>query len=291
MDTLQKYGALEGTYGGRGKGLKKVVEDVDEYAEDDFVESGEEEDGGKRKAAWETTSCDFSSWTMAQRQGGLSHLIQHTAVARRESELKKLMANGSVPRVPRLWSATLEDTDVNDQEYDDPNDNEALCTELFLRWAPADKGDLVSFFSIECSGQAGKGGNETNYTEIFRDPPDANPDSVFAYSSWYRGSAPRNHRESTRPTGFLIPGASYSFRIRCFNGYGPGEYAYKVFTTRPAPPVQPRPLSIASDSCTLKWIFSESYYQQIDELKKIFNAADADGSGCICRCVKYLICV
>jgi hypothetical protein len=89
-------------------------------------------------------------------------------------------------------------------------------TEIMVHWG-ATPGNSVSFFSLEMSGPVGLGHPDRKYREIFRDPEDASPDSEFRYSHLIEG---------------LLAGTSYPFRVRGFNGFGPSEYSYKVFTTR-----------------------------------------------------------
>jgi hypothetical protein len=83
---------------------------------------------------------------------------------------------------------------------------------------------------------------DTKYTEMFRDPEDADPDKTFSFAY---------------SVGQLSPGTSYRFRIRAFNGYGPSEYTYKTFTTRTEAPLKPRVIRVAYDSVTLRWMFSD----------------------------------
>lgn len=81
----------------------------------------------------------------------------------------------------------------------------------------------------------------------------------------------------------LEPGCSYAFRIRAFNGYGPSPFSYKIFSTRPAVPAVPRAINIAHDAVTLRWVFSNTFMYQMQQLKKLFELADADGSGEVSR--------
>ena len=106
------------------------------------------------------------------------------------------------------------------------------------------------------------------YKEIYRDPEDASPGKSFV-GNLLKGS--------------LQPGTSYLFRIRAFNGFGHGEYTYKVLTTTPSQPLCPRITSVSSDSVTLRWTFSPSFLKRMEELKRVFKQADLDGSGQIGR--------
>ena len=109
---------------------------------------------------------------------------------------------------------------------------------------------------------------DAKYTEIFRDPEDADMGNNFSFSY---------------TMAELQPGTTYRFRIRAFNGFGPGEYTYKNFTTMTSAPLQPRIIKIAPESVTLRWTFSEGFFKRMEELKKIFNMADKDKSGVVSR--------
>lgn len=85
--------------------------------------------------------------------------------------------------------------------------------------------------------QGSKEQRENMFREIYRDPPVAT--ESFHYRTWVRG---------------LRPGRSYSFRIRAFNGFGPGPYNWEVFTTRPAQPERPKVVGRAPRSVTLRWM-------------------------------------
>jgi hypothetical protein len=109
---------------------------------------------------------------------------------------------------------------------------------------------------------------ERVYKEVYRDPPDADINARFNMKFWMDS---------------LEPGCSYAFRIRAFNGYGPSSFGYKVFTTRPAAPAPPRVISCAHDAVTLRWVFSNVFLFQMQQLRKFFEMADADGSGEVSR--------
>ena len=81
----------------------------------------------------------------------------------------------------------------------------------------------------------------------------------------------------------LEPGCSYAFRIRAFNGYGPSAFGYHILTTRPAAPALPKTINVAHDAVTLRWVFSNTFLQQMQQLKKIFELADSDESGQVSR--------
>lgn len=51
----------------------------------------------------------------------------------------------------------------------------------------------------------------------------------------------------------LEPGARYTFRIRAFNGFGPGPFTWATFSTRPRRPNTPVLAARAPTSVTLRW--------------------------------------
>ena len=124
----------------------------------------------------------------------------------------------------------------------------------------------MSFFTLECGGPAG--GSSAKYREIYRDPADANPGSIFTFN--YRVSG-------------LLPGTTYTFRIRGVNGYGPGEFVYKTFTTYPSAPPVPRIIKVTSSAVMLRWIFSAFFLKRQADLKKLFSLVDSDRSGSVSR--------
>ena len=253
----------------------------------------------------DSVNCGASEWSIENRKVGLRYLNKITKEAQQELYLKGLLANGTAPNAPKLWegsvnmnSSTISDGEKNNENSkwgnnlnnhgtnkggsnllknsltlrnskDDMNLSSYLAspTQLMIHWG-ALKGDAVSFFSLEFAGPTGTTTRYLKYKEIFRDPEDAGPDSVFKYSRLIEG---------------LLPGTSYAFRVRSFNGFGPGEYTYKVFTTRPAAPSCPVILMISSESVKLRWLFSLSFFKHINELKNLFINADIDNSGAVNR--------
>lgn len=252
-------------------------------------------------------SCEYSAWDTARRRAGLKFLLDLTKSAREEETLKVLLANGVPPAPPKLWVqnehfvetkslnrrsvgsvstigggkrgggnkgrseskfGNTDDEDPND-ENNENNSTAPECTEISLFWGAPNKGDLVSFYSLEYGGVVGNSkSNDVKYVEIFRDPEDANPSTPFACNYCMRD---------------LTPGASYRFRLRAFNGFGAGEYTYKTFTTLTAAPATPRVIKTCSDSVTLKWTFTQGFFRRIEELRRIFTIADSDKSGLVSR--------
>jgi hypothetical protein len=227
----------------------------------------------------EVKPCGASDWSLENRRKGLRFLSEVTLDAQQEQHLKTLLANGTVPGVPKLWEGAVgTETSSSTAKWQGTvrgstsrgvrdSSEQASPSEIMLHWG-AVKGDSVSFFSLEFAGPAMGTTRTLKYREIFRDPEDASPESEFRYARLIEG---------------LSPGTTYAFRIRGFNGFGPGEYTYKTFTTRPAAPACPRITSLASDAVTLRWVFSDSFFKHIEELKRIFQQADADQSGAVSR--------
>ena len=93
---------------------------------------------------------------------------------------------------------------------------------LLVQWKRA-PGSHVAFFSLEKSGAKGQGKKEHVFTEVHRDPPNADANGF--------------------ENGFLVtgldPDTTYTFRLRAFNGFGPGPYTWKTFTTQPKRPPPP----------------------------------------------------
>lgn len=241
--------------------LKKLgVLQEGEARDEEYGDEFEDDEEGKRDP--KDYSCEVIKWTMVNRREGLQTLADMTAVARQESALKQLLSKGETPKPPNLWCGKLGEPDVGEAE-----DPLILTEELLLRWAPA-KDDLVSFFSLEFGGPINVSGRvDTKYREVFRDPGDSTTED-FAFCYWIRN---------------LKPCVGYLFRIRAVNGYGPGDYTYKTIWTRPSAPASPKCTCCLPDAVTLRWNFPDDYLKREDELKIIFDEADADRSGSVNR--------
>lgn len=238
---------------------KEEDDDDDGYGSDEF----DDNDKNESKAGDAEEYCKYSKWTINDRRKALKVLADMTKDARQEAQLLTLMKEGQPPSAPVFWQATVTDVDVGDEE-------DALTTNILMRWKPQNpESDLVSFYSLEYAGPitlTSKG--DRKYTEIFRDPVDAGLDAEFSLSHMVND---------------LSPGVSYGFRIRAFNGFGPGSFSYGVFTCRPAAPTLPKIMKVSSASVTLRWVFSNKFLYQMEQLKKLFELADSDGSNCISR--------
>lgn len=196
-----------------------------------------------------------------------------------------MLAEGSPPSAPKLWAAALTDIEV------DETNELALTNTILVRWGPGQPStDLISFFSLECAGKVGLNSRvniniilliyllslnqfiiiqgDRRYTEICRDPPEAVLDAEFTLKYWVEN---------------LELGCSYAFRIRGINGFGPGPFTYGIFSTRSAIPPPPRIISVTHDSVVLRWVFSNTFFYQLQQLKKLFELADSDGSGVVSR--------
>ena len=302
-EKVGKMGMKKKSVAGRSEGK----EDDEEQYEDDFAETNdnnedygddfdqdEEQPNGnklenKKTKANNPNICQYSTWRPEDRKEGLKVLLDMTKEARQEETLKTLLANGVPPAPPKLWiqnernieTKSLNRRSINNRsrgeeksgEYSEDEDMDQAdvdsdSTEITLFWGPH-KGDLVSFYSLEYGGPVGATKtSDVKYTEIYRDPPDADPNNTFDFAYTLRN---------------LTPGASYRFRMRAFNGFGAGEYTYKTFSTITAAPAQPHVIKLTSDSVCLKWTFSSGFFRRLDELRRIFTLADSDKSGMVSR--------
>ena len=163
-----------------------------------------------------------------------------------------MMEKGKPPPAPNLWCAEIGSDDVDDGL-------DVLTDRLPIKWN-AQEGSLVAFFSLEMSGALGTKEQQNNeFREIFRDPPDADREPEFKF--W---------------KDRLQPNTTYSFRIRAFNGFGPGPYVRKDFTTQPIAPPTPVLVRAGANAVTIKWKFGSKTNQHFATLKKIFNTLKSD---------------
>ena len=302
-EKVGKIGMKKKSVAGRSEGKEDDEEQYeDDFAEtndnnedygDDFDQDEEQQNGNKlenkKTKANNPNICQYSTWRPEDRKEGLKVLLDMTKEARQEETLKTLLANGVPPAPPKLWiqnernieTKSLNRRSINirsrgeeksgeysEDEDMDQADVDSDSTEITLFWGPH-KGDLVSFYSLEYGGPVGATKtSDVKYTEIYRDPPDADPNNTFDFAYTLRN---------------LTPGASYRFRMRAFNGFGAGEYTYKTFSTITAAPAQPHVIKLTSDSVCLKWTFSSGFFRRLDELRRIFTLADSDKSGMVSR--------
>lgn len=212
----------------RGSGGHKGYassEGEDDYETDEFNDDyGDDFEGDKTTGTGE--SCQQRALSDSDRREGLKFLEAYSRDARQEQALQSLLSKGTPPSAPQLWAVNHKDPAAAEEGID-------ISTELWIRWKPK-SGELVSFFSLECSGAAGSGKGDHVYKEVYRDPPDANPGSDFTFA--YRMS-------------HLMPGTTYLFRMRGMNGYGPGDFVYKTFTTYPGAPLKPRIIKVLFYFC------------------------------------------
>jgi hypothetical protein len=314
----EKTGTGKGrSSGGRGKLERKRGDTDDEYEEDydnhyeeeEAEEHGYSEDddhdddkkGGKKNGKKDlvrsskdkkkegegdpsiSEACQYCQWSLRSRKEGLRFLMEITKEAREEGLLKSLISKGSAPNAPKFWiqtkklALTMINGNGNVNNASQPGgmatDYSDLTTQLTVFWAPSETTELVSFYSIEYGGPVTstvkKGDSEkVKYIEIYRDPEDAHPLKTFSFSYTLTG---------------LSPGTSYRFRIRAVNGYGPGEYTYKTFTTITEAPLQPKVIRLSHDFVSLRWTFTKDFFERLTELKRIFAIADKDKSNTVDR--------
>jgi len=238
------------------------------YSDDDDDDNGSAKDkNGKNKK--KKKKCTMAQWLegngailKAERKKALRTLVDLGRVRRDEVELQKLLEKGQPPAAPVFWSAGPSDAEV--VACGDP-----LEESLLLCWDAAPK-SFVAFFSVEMSGPRGsKEQRENVFQEICRDPDCAK--GTFRYQTWVRN---------------LEPGTSYTFRVRAFNGFGPGPYSWESFTTRPRRPNRPLVASKTQNSVSLRWgdDDAERWLRVIEtslasELPDLFATSTSGGNG------------
>ncbi|CAN0215034.1 unnamed protein product, partial [Ectocarpus sp. 12 AP-2014] len=283
---LRKYGLAHaekkaGGGGGRGRGgggggghgggeydddgFEGEDDDDDSYGEGEFERSegdGTDRSSPGRKRGSGSVPCEASQWPMYKRIKGLQTLKRLGKANREASELRQLLAEGVAPKPPKFWSAEPGHPDVGSTQDDD-----ALTEELLLCWRPQ-HGSAVAFYSLEMSGpEGGKAFCQGAHREICRDPPDADGDPQYQ-QFWVRG---------------LRPNTRYGFRVRAFNGFGPGPYAHGCFATRPCRPAAPVAVKLAQTEVTLQWVFGGRNAAKVRELRNVFDALDEYDDGQVSR--------
>ncbi|GMI03649.1 hypothetical protein TrVE_jg3561 [Triparma verrucosa] len=223
----------------KGKtGKKKSGNDSDdEYSDDESEEESQDKAVALR---------------VKKAKAALDFLYDKSSENRAALTLKSMMEKGKPPPAPNLWCAEIGSDDVDDGL-------DVLTDRLPIKWN-AQEGSLVAFFSLEMSGALGTKEQQNNeFREIFRDPPDADREPEFKF--W---------------KDRLQPNTTYSFRIRAFNGFGPGPYVRKDFTTQPIAPPTPVLVKAGANAVTIKWKFGSKTNQHFATLKKIFNTLKSD---------------
>jgi Ca2+-binding EF-hand superfamily protein len=213
--------------------------------------------------------CPFSQWSDELALPFLKKLELWSAAPREQRVLQQLVTNGQPPDAPPLYRVD-EDVEINDN-----NDSEAAVdatTMLLLRWAPprVTGNNGAAFYQLETAGAEGSSSFRKNeFREICRDPRDFSDN----------GGKPRYQFLVTG----LTPNTKYAFRVRALNGFGAGSYNFAYFVTAPASPPAPVAVKVSASSISLAWDTSRSYQRHLRELRRVFDAADADGDGVISR--------
>lgn len=216
--------------------------------ENEYEQEFDEEDEYEKEDFDMLDQCAFSYWSKEDRLEGLKILLDYTKEKMAENRLLKLITNGKPPNAPILWN------DIGHSEQSAVRDDE-----LRLFWKACNPTDLVSFFVLEFGGIVNGKPNSAKYEEIFRDPPSMMTSNQFHYSFEMKG---------------LLPASSYYFRLFCVNGYGKSDYCYKIFTTRSSAPAEPKVAKVSSHSALLRWDTHDLHYEQMEELKKLFNMCE-----------------
>ena len=250
-DTMGLYGKLSNS---KNKNKNKNKDDDDDdggYSEDEDEGAGYSDDGDDDD---DDDTSDGLSLRVKEQKKALKYLMKKSCENRAALTLKDMMDKGSPPPAPKLWAAEVGHPDVG-RGYD------VLTESLLLCWK-APPGSLVAFFSLEMSGAMGSKAQQNNeFKEIFKDPPDAAHEAAFTY--WAEG---------------LVPNTTYTFRIRAFNGFGPGPYTRMDFTTQPASPASPVVVRTAVNTATIKWKFGSKNGPHFVALRKVFEKLESQSS-------------
>ena len=245
-------------------------------------------------------SCEYVQWSYEDRKKGLRLLEKESSTLRQEKQLQALMTEGKPPSIPllvatpgqallttstststsvktptkqrRMYESESKDGRADSRAVDDTKAATAstvvTTSTLQLQWTASNKQDHISFYSIEYGGPSTGILRSERYQEIYRDPPNASPDSIFTY---------------TYTLTNLQPATTYCFRVRAYNGFGPSEYVYKTFTTLCEKPAKPQIISTSETTLVLRWLFNDDYNIHIIELKRIYDSIDTDHSGSVDR--------
>lgn len=204
----------------------------DEYSDDDEA-SNTKKEKKCTVALWLENNGDKMK---KKRKDSLRVLMNMSRSRRDEAELQKLLEKGEPPSAPKFYTTASHENS------------------LVLGWDPAPN-SLVAFYSIEMSGPQGSREQRENiFTEIWRDPPTAQDQFRYEYK-----------------VDKLEAGTSYFFRIRAFNGFGPGPYNWEKFTTRPQRPNQPIVVSRSPNTITLRWAGNDELEKHLQIIRKSFE--------------------
>ena len=196
--------------------------------------------------------CDHCKWTMDFRNLNLQFLVDISREAFKEKKINHILTNGNPPHPPKLSTDPSVDADQNEN---------SMLIQLLLTWNKGEVNDLVSFYSLEFGGKVTTNTSDIVYKEVYRDPPDADPDHQIQLKYLMKG---------------LLPGCSYYFRIRALNGYGSSNFTYKIFTTVSSAPMRPMIVKLSSTSVTLAWSLTKNFYKRYKIFKSLFDQAKID---------------
>jgi Ca2+-binding EF-hand superfamily protein len=286
LSVLKKCGLLKQERKNSNLSADSKANAEDENYQDHFEDYQDEdnEDGvnvsKNMKDDTRKTGCSYIRQSAEDKLKALKLLAEESKINRKEKLVQNLMTEGSPPQPPKFWVIcdpvvveTKESGGTSTRQSSQRSNAKNYIlnskSRLEIHWEPSKSDDVISFYTIDCSGPTNnRSVRGDNFKEIYRDPPDAHPN---------------NKAKTCYLFDNLQFGTSYSFRIRAYNGFGPSEYVYKVFTTLCNQPLTPNIISCSSSSVELRWLFDEIYMQEMIKLKSIFRIIDKDGSGTITR--------